>query len=143
MKKTLLLVLFLSVCAFSQTFKYQGSIGVFDEASAISINATGFIFVADKATNMIYKLDTLGKALVSIGGYGWQTASFDEPVDIFSSTLDVFVSDKNNHRIQRFDKDLNFVSQLYKREAKNQNARFGYPLGCAVSNLGDLYQWLL
>ena len=79
MKKTLLLVLFLSVCAFSQTFKYQGSIGVFDEASAISINATGFIFVADKATNMIYKLDTLGKALVSIAAMAANSFSFDEP----------------------------------------------------------------
>lgn len=139
MKKVLLILFMVTVSVCGQTYQYKNSMGTFSETTSFSISPTGFIYVADKATNMIYKLDTLGSLLVTAGGYGWQTASFDDPVDIFSSALTVFVSDKNNHRIQQFDKDLNYVTQLYKRESKNADARFGYPIGCAVSNLGDLY----
>jgi hypothetical protein len=139
MKKILLLVIIIYGAIFGQTYEYKKSIGQFTDAASLSINAVGFVYVSDKATNMVYKLDTLGTVLTSIGGYGWQNGSFDGPVDIFSNALNVFVTDKNNHRIQQFDKDLNYISQLYKRDSKNPDARFGYPLGCVVSNLGDLY----
>lgn len=139
MKKIVLALFIISQLVCGQTYRYVKSIASFSEATSFSINPAGFIYVADRVTNMVYKLDTLGNQLISTGGYGWQNGSFDEPVDVFSNTLTVFVSDKNNHRIQQFDKDLNYVSQLFKHNSKNQDARFGYPVGCAVSNLGDLY----
>lgn len=139
MKKILLAVIFITNIITAQTFQLTKTICSFNEASAFSISPAGFIYAADKSTNMIYKIDTLGNIIISTGGYGWQQGSFDEPVDIFSNALSVFVTDKNNHRIQQFDKDLNYVSQLYKRESKNQDARFGYPMGSAISNLGDFY----
>jgi hypothetical protein len=123
----------------AQIYRNVKIIGSFGEATSFSISPAGFIYTSDRTTNMVYKMDTLGNVIVSTGGYGWQQGSFDEPVDVFSNALSVFVSDKNNHRIQQFDKDLNYVSQLYKRESKNLDVRFGYPLGCAVSNLGDFY----
>ena len=66
-------------------------------------------------------------------------SAFDTPVDVFANTLNILVCDKQNHRVQAFDKDLNFISELYTRESENPDERFGYPLSCALSSMGDLY----
>lgn len=113
-------------------------IGKFKDARAFSISPSGFIFVADEAANEIIKLDTLGKIQYTIGGYGWSASSFDNPSDIFASTLNVYVADKNNDRIQIFDKDLNFLSQ-FKTNDRSEEQLFRYPIGVFVSNQGDLF----
>jgi hypothetical protein len=135
----LLFFLLLSGLAFSQTFSYQYSIGNFRNASAFTISAAGIIYVSDETTDEVYKLDTLGINLRDVGGYGWDEGTFDQPVDVFANPLSVYVTDKNNHRIQRFDKDLNFISLLYTRESDNAAERFGYPLSAVTSNQGDLF----
>jgi hypothetical protein len=131
--------LILSNFAFSQTFIFQDSIGKFKNASAFTITSGGILFVADAASDEIYKLDTLGNILKDVGGYGWDEGAFDQPADVFATPLSVYVADKNNHRIQTFDKDLNFISLLYKRESDNPDERFGYPLSAVTSNQGDLF----
>jgi DNA-binding beta-propeller fold protein YncE len=137
------LIVFLIFTSFvellSQTYIYEYSFGNFKDAAAFHVNPAGVIYAADRGTNEIYKLDTLGNVLKETGGYGWDRGAFDEPVDIFATTLNIYVADKNNHRIQRFDKDLNFISQLYTRNADNPDLKFGYPLACATSNMGDLF----
>ena len=51
----------------------------------------------------------------------------------------MYVADYGNHRIQHFDRNLNFRSTLYFREQEDVDQRFGYPRGVAVSRLGDLF----
>jgi hypothetical protein len=115
------------------------SFGNFSSASAFSITPTGFIYIADDGDDSLIKLDTLGNVIKEIGGYGWGESAFDTPSDIFATSLNVFVCDKRNHRVQAFDKDLNFISELFTRERDNSEERFGYPLSCAISSMGDLY----
>jgi hypothetical protein len=115
------------------------SFGNFSSASAFSITSSGFIYIADDGDDSLIKLDTLGNAIKEIGGYGWGESAFDTPSDIFATSLNVFVCDKRNHRVQAFDKDLNFISELYTRERENSEERFGYPLSCTLSFMGDLY----
>ncbi len=137
---TALLYFFMfSGLAFSQTFTYQQSIGKFKNASSFTISSAGILYVTDAASDEIFKLDTLGTELKYVGGYGWDEGSFDQPADVFANPLNVYVADKNNHRVQRFDKDLNFISQLYTRESDNPAERFGYPLSAVTSNQGDLF----
>lgn len=138
MFRTFILISLLSITLFPQA-KYLGEIGNFNNASSFHINGAGFIFVTDAGNDKIYKLDTLGNMLKEAGGYGWDESSFDIPSDIFATTLNIYVSDEKNHRIQRFDKDLNFISSLSTRNSESNEQRFGYPLSCAVSNQGDLY----
>ncbi len=140
MKKTLILILILfTFKVYSQTLNYVKSIGDFQEATSFYINPTGFIFVTDARANEVYKIDTLGNIINDIGGYGWKAANFDYPSDVFATSLNIYVCDKNNHRVQRFDKDLNFISSLYTRENDNSSEQFGYPLAAETSNQGDLY----
>lgn len=140
MKKTLLFILLLlTIQVYSQTLNFVKTIGDFQEATSFYINPTGFIFVTDAQANEVYKLDTLGNVVNDIGGYGWKQANFDYPADVYATSLNIYVCDKNNHRVQRFDKDLNFISSLYKRESDNSSEQFGYPLAAETSNQGDLY----
>ena len=138
-KKISLLLFISSINLFSQQFSYDYSIGKFKDASSLSISPSGFIYITDSGSDEVYKIDTLGKSLKNIGGYGWDEELFDNPVDVYATDLSVYVCDKNNHRIQRFDKDLNFISSLSTRDSNNPDEQFGYPLSCAASNQGDLY----
>lgn len=123
----------------AQTFEYHSSIGKFRKASSFYISASGIIYITDSGSNQVTSLDTLGNVLESTGGYGWAEETFDDPVDVFATPLSIYVADKNNHRIQRFDRNLNFISSLSTRNRENEEAKFGYPLSCTVSNQGDLY----
>jgi len=124
---------------FPQNYTFSDNIGRFINASSFTYSSAGFIYVTDSGTNEIYKIDTLGKELKSAGGYGWDAGLFDFPSGIFANPLSVYVCDKNNHRIERFDKDLNYFWQLSTRNSDTTAQRFGYPLGCTVSQQGDLY----
>lgn len=127
-----------SLC-FSQQFNYKRSIGEFKDASSFYINSAGIVFVTDDITDEVSQLDTLGNVIESIGGYGWDESAFDDPVDVFADPLKVLVADKNNNRIQRFDKNLNFIYQIYTRDSDNKEERFGYPVSAVTSNLGDVF----
>ncbi|MBT8378178.1 MAG: NHL repeat-containing protein [Ignavibacteria bacterium] len=122
-----------------QTFEYENNFGKFKRTSSFFINPAGVIYVADSSTDEIYMLDTLGRQIRSIGGYGWRESAFDNPVDVFADALKVFVTDKNNHRIQRFDKNLNYNFQISTRESSVEDEQFGYPLSAAMSNQGDIF----
>jgi hypothetical protein len=138
--------LIISICisvittfSFAQKYQFDYNFGEFKNASSFYINPAGIIYVSDSNTNEIFSFDTSGNVQKEIGGFGWRESAFDEPVDIFADALKVFVADKNNHRIQRFDKNLNFNFQISTRDAENEQESFGYPLSAVMSNQGDIY----
>ena len=134
-----ILLLVAESCVLSQTIVYNGQIGSFSSAKSFSINSLGHIYVSDVSSNEITKLDTLGKVIKTIGGYGWNESSFDYPVDVFATPLNIYVADKNNNRIQLFDKDLNFLSFLSTQNSDDDKIKFRYPLSSAVSSQGDVF----
>ncbi len=139
MKNVSIFLFLFSYSVQAQSYEYQNSIGNFTDASSFFITANGNIYVTDSDKNEIILLDTLGNEIKSIGGYGWDENSFDDPEDVYADPLTVYVADKNNHSIKRFDKNLNFISFLNKKESNYSEEQFGYPLSCATSNQGDLY----
>lgn len=138
-KSLFIYLLLFSLEILGQNYVLDYSFGNFSSASAFSIATSGFIYIADDGDDSLVKLDTLGNVVKEIGGYGWGESAFDAPSDVFATPLTVIVSDKLNHRIQLFNKDLNFISELYTRKSENAQERFGYPLSCALSSMGDLY----
>jgi len=134
-----LLFLLIGTVIFPQKFQLENKIGRFVNASSFYINSAGLIYVSDINTDEITVLDTLGNLVKNIGGYGWRQSAFDNPADIFADALKVYVADKNNHRIQRFDKNLNFNFQILTRQSDVEQERFGYPLSAVMSNQGDIF----
>jgi len=124
---------------FPQKYQFENKIGQFVNASSFYINPAGFIYVSDINTDEITAIDTAGNILMKIGGYGWRESAFDNPADIYADALKVFVTDKNNHRIQRFDKNLNFNFQISTHQSDFEQERFGYPLSAVMSNQGDIF----
>jgi len=124
---------------YSQNFQYERSFGEFKNAMSFYINSAGVVYITDDVTDEVYQIDTLGNLINLIGGYGWEINAFDDPADVFADALKVFVTDKNNHRIQRFDKNLNFIFQFKTRDNDIEEERFGYPVSAVPSNLGDVF----
>ena len=104
----------------------------------VDIDLYGNIYILnpDRSTLKLYTKDRI--LLREIGGSGWENDQFDRPAGMWARNgIDVFVADYGNHRIQRFDRKLNYVSTLYTRESQRPEERFGYPGDVAVSRLGD------
>ncbi len=123
---------------FGQNVIFEREFGNFSNAEAFSITPNEFIYVTDTETNEVYKINLTGEVLKFIGGYGWGSSAFDLPVDVFATTLSVYVTDKNNDRIQFFDKDLNYLSELDSDILRSDNA-FRYPTSAVVSPVGDFF----
>lgn len=132
------LFIFITV-SFPQKFQFENSFGKFINASSFYINSAGFIYVCDTNTDEISALDTLGNLKLKIGGFGWRETAFDDPVDVYADALKLYIADKNNNRIQRLDKNMNFNFQIFTRYSDNEAERFGYPLSAVMSNQGDVY----
>lgn len=123
----------------AQFLSLSRQIGDFVNAEAFSISDNRFIYVTDSETNEVYKLTMTGEVTQFIGGYGWSEGAFDNPVDIFAGTLNVYVTDKNNDRIQFLDKDLNYISEFSSRRIDNPQYGFRYPTSAVISPIGDLF----
>ena len=104
---TIFLSLLFITSTFCQSYNYISSFGDFSNTASFYINSAGNIYITDSGNNQVFKYDTLGNLLKETGGYGWKEDTFDDPVDIYATPLNIYVCDKNNHRIQRYDKDLN------------------------------------
>jgi hypothetical protein len=130
--------LFVSI-SYCQKYEMDTTFGKFINASSFYINPAGYIYVTDLNTDEIYALDTLGNLMLKIGGFGWRETAFDDPVDVYADALKLYISDKNNNRIQRLDKNMNFNFQIFTMDSDNEAERFGYPLSAVMSNQGDVY----
>lgn len=135
-----LLITFTSLL-YPQVYVFDHEFGQFNNASAIGVSNSSDFYVADKETNEIYKFDINGQLNKTSGGYGWEEGLFDDPVSIFATPIYILVTDKNNHRVEVFDRDLNYISQINGRTDGSSNGKisFGYPAGCVSSSLGDIF----
>ncbi len=106
----------------------------------VDVDLNGNIYILNPDKNTL-KLFTKDRVLVrEVGGSGWENDQFDRPSGIWARNgIDVFVADYGNHRIQRFDRTLNYVSTLYTRENQKPEEHFGYPGDVTLSRLGDLF----
>jgi hypothetical protein len=132
-KRILLLSVLLAGFTGAQKLAFENSFGSFDGASSFSYVTTGFFYVACEGSETVVKIDTNGNETASVGGYGWEQSAFDDPVDVFATPLKVYVADKNNNRIQVFDRFLN-----YQFEIKDE-ATTVFPQSVAVSDQGDVF----
>ncbi len=86
----------------------------FNRPTDVAWDAAGNIFVSDAYTNArVVKLDKTGKFIKSWGSKGSGEGQFEMPNSIaLDAAGNVYVADMGNHRIQVFDNDGNFKSQI-------------------------------
>lgn len=106
----------------------------------LAANNEGSLFVVDTGNNRIVKFHQSGKVVTAVGGFGWESEQFDRPLDVTAKTgLDVFIADYNNERIERYDKNLNFISSFTSRPGLSDDLRFAFPTGIDISKHGELF----
>jgi hypothetical protein len=114
--------------------------GIPEGGTAFDVDMYGNIYVLDAEKNTLRLYDRSGTLQRDVGGPGWLDGQFDRPGSVWARNgIDVFVADYGNHRIERFDRSLNFVSSFSTRASDNPDERFGYPSGVSLSRLGELF----
>ena len=117
----------------------ESSQQLFQKAVSISAASDGMIFVIDQFSNTLQEISNDNRSKKSIGGQGWGNDAFDLPTDVSSRfLLDIFVVDANNRRVQRYDKQFNFVQTYDEKIISSISGRF-QPMATATSAQGDLY----
>lgn len=122
----------------------------FQMARALAITTLGEIFVLDGALSRLYKLDQNGQKIAHVGGFGIDREAFDNPLDLTTDGLNVFVADRGNQRVSQFDRNLNFVTLLQHRptpitslglarEPATSAGQLWRPISLSLSGQGDLY----
>jgi DNA-binding beta-propeller fold protein YncE len=106
----------------------------------MDIDPDGNLYIADTGNNRILKCSQRGELRREAGGFGFDKQQFDRPVDVWAGNgLDVFVVDYNNQRLERYDKDLNYISSYYSDELQNESLQFGYPAAVGLSANGEIF----
>jgi len=113
----------------------------FKGAVSITLDGKGNIYILDGEASEIIKLKEDLTELKRTSKKGWDNGQFDNPVSIdASSGLDIYVSDLNNGRIQRFDLNLAFISSLITNdESIEEKFKINRPSGSIIVNAKDLY----
>jgi tripartite motif-containing protein 71 len=111
-----------------------------DGPRALSADPSGNLYVADTGNQRIQKFDAAGNVLAAIGGFGRGSERFNEPVSVWAGNgLDVFVADFDNGRIERYDKDLHYISTLRASSGWAEALSFDFPLDVFFSPQSELY----
>ncbi len=112
----------------------------FQDATAISADQFLNVYVVESSLNFIIKLSPKGDSLHTISGYGSDHYQFNGPSGIDARiTNSVFISDRFNHRIEQYNKDLTYSGTLYTRDNIDPTTRFGYPAAVAADEAGNIY----
>ena len=93
----------------------QGTQGdSFNRPTDIAFDAQGNMFVSDAYANArVVKLDKTGRFIKSWGSRGTEPGQFDMPMSVaVDAKGNVYVADMKNQRIEVFDNDGNFKSQI-------------------------------
>ena len=118
--------------------------------AGLASDAEGNIFVCDCGNDRIQKFDPAGHFIYEFGSFAWDekntspnnigvsnAASFNEPVSVAVTPKNIFVSERGNNRIQKFDRDANFLL-AFGGEGKTLG-RLNAPLGIACDRSN--YVW--
>lgn len=104
---------------------------------AITVSQFGDIYLSDIRQHEIYRFDSDGQLLNVNGGYGWNEGQFDLPLDLYmSSGLNLLVADYNNHRVARYDRELNYLTTY---PDPGGAYRISFPRSVVLTNQGELY----
>jgi len=104
--------------------------------TSIAVNEFDDIYLLESKFSEIYRVDQNGTILNRNGGFGWGQGQFDRPADLGVSGLNIIVADCNNHRLQRYDRKLNYIAT---QDLSSDSRRLIYPLSIASSRINEIF----
>lgn len=108
-----------------------------DGALSISTTPTGLLYIAETNRHRMLILTSEGERVDSLGSQGGGDYRFNRPVSIDATNgLKIYVADRNNGRVQLFDRRLQYLSSITSDKIDNRN-RF-QPAQLVASKIGDL-----
>ena len=108
------------------------------DPTGVAVDDDGNIYVTDLESCRLFKFNSDGKLVKTVGGNGGKTGQFNVPWGIaLSKDSKLFVCDTNNHRIQVFDTNLKFIS-CFGEEGSGEG-EFRYPHDLTFDLDGDVY----
>jgi sugar lactone lactonase YvrE len=133
--------------AQGQALEKWGSYGIdsgeFRDPQGIAADSEGFLYVLDRENYRVQKFGSDGKFVTKWGKYGTGDGDFNIPADTAYPGIAVdnkgfvYVSDRENYRVQKFTSDGQFVSKI---ECYDPDEGITYrPYGIAVDADGFLY----
>ena len=106
--------------------------------TGVAVDGNGNMYITDFNSHRLFKLDSDGNVVKSVGGEGEKPGKFNCPDGIaISEDNKVFVCDRINCRIQIFDTDLNFISCFGTKG--HGEGEFQCPSDLAIDGAGNLY----
>jgi len=118
--------------------------GLFKEAHSVDLDREGFLWITDRADNMVYKFTIDGKQLMALGKKG--VAGDNNSMDLFNGASDIaiasngdfFVSDGQggNSRVVKFSKDGKFIKAWGTKGS--EHGQFDVPHALALDSKGRL-----
>jgi DNA-binding beta-propeller fold protein YncE len=122
--------------------RYWGNRQFGEGAHGIHVDRNGFVWVADRIENMIYKFTAEGKLVMTLGKRGVKGDNtsqdlFDGPSDVFvAPNGDVYIADGyQNSRVVRFNKDGKFVKIIGGTKGKGPG-QFDLPHAVLMDSRG-------
>ena len=120
--------------------------GKFEEGVTTCPGGTGLaennsLIVSSMEHHCISKFTQNGVLVMTQGKHGCGDGYFDCPKGVFykSSTREVFVCDKNNHRVQVFDENLKYLRKFSIDLTNKGFTKKGEPIDIFISSWGPLY----
>lgn len=105
---------------------------------ALTVGASGSWYLVDPEQHLVLWRRPDGSIGGTVGGYGWSASALDDPSGVATDGNRVYVSDRGNHRLVSYDRELRPMATFSTRDTTDARARFGFPNGVAVSGRGDL-----
>jgi sugar lactone lactonase YvrE len=127
----------------SQWGSYGSGDGQFDFPLDAAVNAAGNVYVVDGGNYRVQKFDKNGAFISQWGGQGSGNGQFEYPSAVaIDAAGNVYVAEQEeiwggNHRIQKFEKDGNFISKWGSEGSGD--GEFSYPSAVAVDRAGNVY----
>lgn len=110
-----------------------------NDANSLYITPDNVLYLVEAGANRILRLDRNGVRLDSLGRMGFGDYRFDRPYDVDATNgLKIYVSDYNNHRIQIFDRRLQYLTTVDLTDISGYGRAYR-PTRIAVNAFGELF----